>query len=429
MGEENLTEIVTRVVLQLALILVAAKVFGEICIRFLHIPPVLGELAAGVVIGPFALGGMAIGPMEPWFPLHESGLKNPFDVVPHEIYVIGQVASVVLLFVAGLETDLKQFLRFAGPATLVAVGGVVAPFALGVFATILMGFADSVTDPVALFMGAIMTATSVGITARVLADMGRLNSPEGTTVIAAAVLDDIAGILVLAMVVAMSTTGAVSAGSLGFIALKAIGFWVGLTVVSLAASRWIFRALDGFRVSGATLALALALALAAAALAEKAGLAMIIGAYSMGLALSVTPLRHRIEESLMGVYHILVPVFFVVMGMLVDVTVMKEALLFGIVLTLLAVVGKVVGAGAPALLGGFNLRGGWRIGLGMLPRGEVALIIAGVGLARQVISGPEFGVAIMMTVVTTVMAPVLLVPAFKGNAPGTRKAPEPASPH
>ena len=131
----------------------------------------------------------------------------------------------------------------------------------------------------------------------------------------------------------------------------------------------------------------------------------------------------------MGVYHILVPVFFVVMGMLVDVTVMKEALLFGIVLTLLAVVGKVVGAGAPALLGGFNLRGGWRIGLGMLPRGEVALIIAGVGLARQVISGPEFGVAIMMTVVTTVMAPVLLVPAFKGNAPGTRKAPEPASPH
>ncbi len=429
MGEENLTEIVTRVVLQLALILVAAKVFGEICIRYLHIPPVLGELAAGVVIGPFALGGMAIGPMEPWFPLHESGLTNPFHAVPHEIYVIGQVASVVLLFVAGLETDLKQFLRFAGPATLVAVGGVVAPFALGVFATILMGFADSVTDPVALFMGAIMTATSVGITARVLADLGRLNSPEGTTVIAAAVLDDIAGILVLTIVVAMSTTGAVSAGSLGFIALKAVGFWVGLTVVSLATSRWIFRAVEGFRVPGATLSLALALALGAAALAEMAGLAMIIGAYSIGLALSVTPLRRRIGESLMGVYHVLVPVFFVVMGMLVDITAMEGALLFGVVLTLLAVVGKVVGAGAPALLGGFNLRGGWRIGLGMLPRGEVALIIAGVGLARHVITGPEFGVAIMMTVVTTVLAPVLLVPAFKGNAPGTRKAPEPASPH
>ena len=429
MEPHNLTELVTHIVLQLALILVAAKVFGEISVRFLHIPPVLGELAAGVVIGPFALGGMALGPMEPWFPLHESGLADPFLAVPREIYVIGQVASVVLLFVAGLETDLRQFLRFAGPATLVAVGGVAAPFALGVFATIAMGFADSVTDPVALFMGAIMTATSVGITARVLADMRRLNSPEGTTVIAAAVLDDIAGILVLTIVVAMSTTGAVSAGSLGFIALKAIGFWLGLTVVSLVASQWIFRAVEEFRVPGATLALALALALGAAALAEMAGLAMIIGAYSIGLALSVTPLRHRIEESIMGVYHFLVPVFFVVMGMLVDVTAMEEALLFGVVLTLLAIVGKVVGAGAPALLGGFNLRGGWRIGLGMLPRGEVALIIAGVGLARHVITGPEFGVAIMMTVVTTVLAPVLLVPAFKGEAPGTRKAPVPSSHH
>ena len=421
MEPENLTEIVTRIIFQLAVILLAAKVAGEVCIRYLRVPPVLGELAAGVAIGPFALGALQIGGVGPLFPVPHGALGDPFQAIPREIYVIGQMASVVLLFTAGLETDLKQFLRFAGPATLVALGGLILPFSFGVAATVVMGFATGFMDPVALFMGAIMTATSVGITARVLADLGRLNTPEGTTIIAAAVLDDVVGILVLSMVVALATTGVVSASALGLIAVRAIGFWLGLTAVILLTSGWIFRTLMGFRVPGATLALTLALALAAAALAEQAGLAMIIGAYSVGLALSSTPLRQRIEESLMGVYHALVPVFFVVMGMLVDLGAMQGTLLFGLVLTLLAIVGKIVGSGGFALLGGFNRRGAWRIGLGMLPRGEVALIIAGIGLARGVIGVQEFGVAIMMTLVTTVLAPVLLVPAFRGDRPGTRR--------
>ena len=126
----------------------------------------------------------------------------------------------------------------------------------------------------------------------------------------------------------------------------------------------------------------------------------------------------------MGVYHALVPVFFVVMGMLVDLGAMQGALVFGVVLTLLAIVGKVVGSGGLALFGGFNRRGAWRIGLGMLPRGEVALIIAGIGLTRNVIGVQEFGVAIMMTVATTVLATVLLVPAFRGESSGTRRAKE-----
>ena len=267
-----------------------------------------------------------------------------------------------------------------------------------------------------------MTATSVGITARVLADMNRLRSPEGTTIIAAAVVDDVLGILLLTMVVAVSDGGQVSLGELGTVGAKAIGFWIALTGLTLLAAHWIFRILAWFQVSGSMLALAVALALMAAALAESVGLAMIIGAYSVGLALSPTPLARSIHEPIMGVYHTLVPIFFVVMGMLVDVTAMGDALLFGLVLTLLAIVGKVVGCGLPAMLTGFNPRGAWRIGVGMMPRGEVALIIAGAGLAHSVIDVQEFGVAIMMTAATTLLAPVLLGPAFRMGGSGLRQA-------
>jgi Kef-type K+ transport system membrane component KefB len=147
---------------------------------------------------------------------------------------------------------------------------------------------------------------------------------------------------------------------------------------------------------------------------------MIIGAYSVGLGLSGTSLSRVIEENLMGVYHFMVPIFFVVMGMLVDVSAMGGVLGFGAVLTGLAIVSKLVGSGVPALAVGFNNRGAWRVGLGMLPRGEVALIIAGIGLSRGVIEQDVFGVAIMMTVVTTLIAPILLVPAFRDGKSGRR---------
>ena len=421
MEAEHLAEHVTRIVLQLALILLAAKAAGEVCERYLKIPPVLGELATGVIIGPFALGGMDLGPLGTLFELSEEASTNPLSTVPRELWVIGQVAAVILLFVAGLETDLKQFLRYAGPASAVAAGGVILPFTLGVVATVLVGGADGFGDPLALFMGAILTATSVGITARVLADLGRLNTPEGVTIIGGAVIDDVLGILILTVVVGIADTGGASLGQVAQVAGKAIGFWVALTGITLIAAKWIYRVLGAFRVAGAPLALALALALLGAGLAETAGLAMIIGAYSVGLALSLTPLRRLIEEPLMGLYHGLVPVFFVVMGMLVDIRAMDDALVFGLVLTALAIVGKVLGSGVPAAATGFTPLGAWRIGLGMLPRGEVALIIAGIGLSRQVIDADVFGVAILMTVVTTLLAPILLVPAFRRGTPGTRR--------
>ncbi|MBI4232839.1 MAG: cation:proton antiporter [Chloroflexi bacterium] len=420
--EQDITEQITRLVFQLAIILAAAKLAGEVCDRFFKVPPVLGELVAGVVIGPYALGGLHLGPVGPLFQGAREAGANPISVLPTSLYAIAQVGAVVLLFAAGMETDLKQFLRYAGPASVVAAGGVLVPFALGATATVWFGFGHGFTDPVPLFMGAILTATSVGITARVLSDLHRLGTPEGVTVLAAAVVDDVLGILVLTIVVGIAATGHVTLGQVALVGGKAIGFWVALTGLGILASGLISRALGAFRVTGAAVALALALAFLAAGLAQSVGLAMIIGAYSIGLALSGTELARRIEGAMHGVYYALVPVFFVAMGMLVDLSAMRGALVFGGVITALAIVGKVFGCGLPALGLGFNLRGAWRIGLGMLPRGEVALIVAGVGLAQEVIDTEIFGVSIMMTAVTTLVAPILLVPVFRRGGPGTRAA-------
>lgn len=421
--EHDLTELITRVALQLSVILIAAKLAGEICERWLKVPPVLGELLAGVLIGPHLLGGMRFGPFGPLFP--EALQANDTVAVPTEVYAFAQIAAVLLLFMAGLETNLAQFLRYAGPASLVALGGVVLPFLLGAGITVGMGFApQGFADPHALFMGAVLTATSVGITARVLADLHRLNTPEGVTVMAAAVIDDVLGILVLTIVVGIADRGSISVSQVALVGGKAIGFWLALTGIGILVAMRVGRFLEGFKLEGAAAALAVALGLLGAFLAESVGLAMIIGAYSVGLALSRAPLAHRITPTLMGAYHLLVPVFFVVMGTLVDIRALGGAIGFGLLITAAAFVGKVVGCGLPALGLGFTERGALRIGVGMLPRGEVALIVAGVGLTRGVVSNEMFSVAVLMTVVTTLVAPIWLVPLFQRGGSGLRKAPK-----
>jgi len=420
----GVTELVMQFVLQLGVIVIAAKVCGELVERYLKQPGVLGELAAGIIIGPYALGGLIHLPG-----MHEALFQaNPGAELPvsNQLWAVAQLAAVILLFMAGLETDLPRFLRYAGPATVVAVGGVILPFVLGVAATVVMGHADSAMSGEALFVGSIMVATSVGITARVLSDIHKLDTPEGVTILGAAVVDDVLGIMVLAIVVGLARTGVFDWGAAGFTFLKAGGFYVVFMAVGLAVAKHIARLLDWFKSRGATIAVAVALAFLAAAVAEMFGLAMIIGAYAMGLVLSDTKLAHYLEENLKSVYDLLVPIFFCVLGMLVDIGAMREAIVFGLVLTALAIVTKIVGCGLPALTVGFNPRGAWRIGIGMMPRGEVALIVAGVGIAEGIIDQAVFGVAILMTIVTTMVAPIVLVPAFQRGGPGRRgKEPTP----
>ncbi len=415
--------VVAELILLLSIILIAAKIGGEVSERYLKIPPVLGELGAGILISPFLLGGIH------WFggsPIFELPHEGNLPVEP-QLFFIAQVAAVVLLFEAGLETDRPQFIKYIRPATAVAAGGVFLPFAMGFAATVVLGFAsmDSIQDMIpAMFVGAIMTATSVGITARVLADIRRLDSPEGVTVLAGAVVDDVLGIIILAIVVGIAEEGTVTASSIGVIFLKAVGFWLGLMIIGSIVARYISQLVLWFKSAGGAVALALALAFVASAVAEiYFGLAMIIGAYTIGLALSSTELKHQIEQPMRQINNFMVPIFFVVIGMQVDFTAfgagdtsLASAVVFAVVLTLFAVISKIVGSGVPALFVGFNRIGAWRVALGMLPRGEVALIVAGIGLTSGVIGQDIFGVSIVMTVVTTVLAPVFLIPAFRGGS-------------
>lgn len=434
---ESPLEIVAELILLLAVILVAAKIGGEIFERYLKIPAVLGELVSGIIISPFALGGIrffdAFGPIfhVPEILEEHAGqlelVESTLPVEP-ELFFVAQLAAVILLFEAGLETNRAQFIRWVRPASAVALGGVVVPFLLGFFATIMFGFAsmDSITDAVpALFVGAIMTATSVGITARVLADIRHLDSPEGVTVLAAAVIDDVLGIIILAVVVGIADEGSVTVSSILIIFAKAFGFWLGLTIIGSLVANHISRIVLWFKGVGAHVGMALALAFVAAGVAEIGfGLAMIIGSYTLGLALSNTELKHEIEGPMRQVNNFLMPIFFGVIGMQADFSAfggedsdatLATAIGFAVVLSLFGIISKLGGSGLPALAVGFNRIGAWRVASGMLPRGEVALIVAGIGLTSGVIGRDVFGVAIVMTVVTTILAPILLVPAFRGG--------------
>jgi Kef-type K+ transport system membrane component KefB len=412
------------VVLELAVIIISGRLVGSLFKRYLHLPRVLGELCAGMIIGPYALGRLIHVPgLGPLFPLL-SGLMP----VSSELQALGAVASIILLFLAGLETDLTMFVRYSVVGTLVGLAGVVFSFALGDLSAVWFGLADSFLDPQALFLGTVSTATSVGITARVMTERNQVDSPEGVTIMAAAVLDDVLGIIILAIVVGISRVGdgggSVDWGQIALIAVKALGFWLGCTAVAVLSARRVSRLLKISHNPSTIASLAFGLALLLAGISEMAGLAMIIGAYIMGLSLSRTDLAHFLQEQLHGLYEFLVPVFFCVMGMLVDFSAMRGVVVFGLVYSVLAVAAKVGGCALLAYVARFNLRGSLRVGLGMLPRGEVALIVAAIGLSARVIDASFFGVAIMMTLITTLLAPPLLILAFEGGS-GLRAGAEP----
>ena len=424
---EGVLHRVMLIVFQLSLIVLAAKIGGEFTERYLKQPGVLGELVAGILISPYLFGKFIHLPMVgKIFPLPAPGSFEAANnlPIPFTVYAIAQIAAVILLFMAGLETDLQSFIKYGLASTLCAVGGVVFPLITGMWLAVIGGFAEHLLDPAAMFLGAMMVATSVGITARILTEIRKLDTPEGVTILGGAVVDDVLGILVLAIVLgvarAESNGMGIDLGAIGMTALKAVGIWLGLMAFFLTFRNPIARFLEWFRSPGAAYALAVSICLFASAVAETFGLAMIIGAYVVGLAFSATKIKHYLEESLFGIYHALVPVFFVVLGMMVDMDKMVHTWKFGIIVSLVAIVTKLFGAGLPAMAVGFNFRGAMRIGVGMIPRGEVALIVAGVGLTAGAINQEIFGLSIMMTVVTTLVAPIALVPIFQKGGTGLR---------
>ncbi len=416
--------------LQLGVILFAARLGGMLFER-LQLPSVLGELFSGVIIGPGLLGAMPL----PGFPhglfhLDSSVAIGSFAVSP-ELYGICTLASIVLLFLVGLETDIKLLMRYSLVSSLVGSGGVILSFVLGNLTTVLLspfffGYQLGVMDPPCILLGVISTATSVGITARVLSECRKLESPEGVTILASAVVDDVLGIILLAVgmgVISASTGGSIHWGSIGLIAAKAFGVWIAATIIGLTLARRISNLLKTFQHRTVIAVMALGLAILLAGLFEEVGLAMIIGAYVMGLSLSGTDLTHVIQEKLHVLHVLLVPVFFSVMGMMVDVQTLAspKVLLLGAAFTLVGTLGKIIGCGLPAMCSGFNARGALRIGIGMLPRGEVTLIIAGAGIATGLLTPDLFGVVVFMTFAAALAAPPALIASFRHPASGLRK--------
>lgn len=422
----GMTHIMMHLMLQLAIIIISAKIGGYLFQHFLKMPSVLGELVSGMIIGPYALGSLINLPgLGPLFAEVTVG-GTPF-AASIQLNGISSIAAIILLFLAGLETDLATFMRYSVVGSLVGFGGLIAAFSLGDLCAV--WFYPGVhhfMDPTALFLGVISVATSVGITARILAEKKKMASPEGVTILAGAVFDDVFGIIILAIVTGLanaSTGGAIHWGQISLIALKAIGVFIVATTIGLLFAPKLTALLKQSKSKEMIVACCFGVALLIAGLMEMAGLAMIIGAYITGLALSRTDLVYEIEENMQGIYNLLVPIFFCVMGMMVNFAKIATpaVLTFGAVYSLLAIASKVIGCGLPAYCTGFNLRGSLRIGLGMLPRGEVALIVAGVGLANGVIDQSIFGVSILMTMITTMLAPPLLVKSFEGGI-GLRKA-------
>ena len=454
------TEEMMFLVLQIGIIIFAAKVGGAIA-SMMKLPSILGELAAGIVIGPWALGGIGFCP-DMFNGLFKDGLfhgaalremaahGHTFDATSPALYGIATLASIILLFLSGLETNLKMFLKYSFVGSMVGVGGVLVSFAFGdlcavwllpqffeTFADLKsMPLAQAITQAAPLYMGIMSTATSVGITARILSEKKKMDSEEGTTIMAGAVIDDVLGLIVLAIgngIIAANVgakaaaegaaAGGMDWGNIGLVALKAFGVWLGATAIGVLAARYIAKFLKRCFKSPVVIAtMAFGLALVLAGFFEMMGLAMIIGAYVMGLALSRTDLKHPITEMLTPVYTFLVPVFFCAMGMMVDMSALcsKPVLIFGGIYTALAVLAKVLGCMIPSMCCGFNFLGGLRIGAGMVPRGEVALIIAGIGLSAGYLTQEIFGIGILMTLVTTVVAPPALVGLFAPKAKGVR---------
>jgi len=392
----------------LALILIFSKVFGELAERIKQ-PSVLGELVAGIILGGSVL---AIVPSV-------AGMAGY-----NTFHLLAEVGVAILLFEIGLETDLKDLIKVGFTSMLVAIVGVIVPFALG-FASILVfekyGMLGNV-DPnftilIAITAGATLTATSVGITARVLSDMNRLQSGEAKIILGAAVIDDILGLIILGVVsglIESSESGigvSVSAASVGIIFLKAFGFLFAAIIIGNLISKRLFNLVEKMRVRGVLLLSALSFAFIFAYLASLVGLAPIVGAFAAGLVLANTNQFKSIEERLKPVSDFFTPIFFIMVGAAVDVSVfnpfVKEnipILLIALILFIVAVVGKLV-SGFAVLQKGIKKS---VVAVGMIPRGEVGLIFAQMGLTYGIFTSELFSAVTVMVMLTTFIAPPLL---------------------
>lgn len=371
----------------LLIIILVARLAAELAER-IKIPAVLGEIVAGIIIGPSVLG--LIDPIK------------HLDVADM-VLLLGEIGVILLLFQVGLEMDLGEMAKVGKPAFVVAIIGVAVPFAAG------FGVAASFGEDtkVALFIGAALTATSVGITARVLGDLRALALRESRIVLGAAVADDVLGLVILTVVVKVVTEGSISAGVVFETIGSAVGFLLITGLLAIYVIPRLFKRIDRLAKSATTIvSVAFALTLAFSLLANQAKLAFIIGAFMAGLAVGRSPQHERIAEGLNPLGHIFIPVFFASIGINADLKAMFQpsVLALAVSLTVVAIIGKLVAGLGIGRSGGDKLL----VGIGMMPRGEVGLIFASIGLSKGVLDDELYGALLLMVLVTTLITPPLI---------------------
>lgn len=389
-----------QTIIGVGILLFAAKLMAELFHR-LKLPIVLGELLAGMIVGPFALGSFLVYDGQPL-------LK-----IDGELKILGEIGAIVILFIAGLEVTPKEFLRGGKASFVVGICGVVVPFFVGFVVFGFFGF-DALQS---MLIATALTATSIAISIQVLREFGKLQTPEARLIIGAAIVDDILAIAVLSVVSSLGTGTegvlAIDPVNVIFVILQVLGFFAALLIGSVII---IPRIVHGkfWKAEGSVEAIATALFFGAAALAGSIGLSPIVGAFAVGMALSSTKVFEKIEEYISKLGLIFAPLFFAFIGAQVDFRgINAEILMLSGIMIVIAVGTKLFGCGLPAMIFLKDKKKSMQVGIGMISRGEVGLIVAGIGVASGVLTQSVYSTIVFMVAVTTIITPLWLKSSYK----------------
>jgi Kef-type K+ transport system membrane component KefB len=392
-----------HVMISLGILLFAAKLMAELFHR-IKLPIVLGELLAGIIVGPFALGALPLVDGEPLVVLDET------------IRHIGEIAAVVILFIAGLEITPREFLRGGAAAFTVGSLGVVVPFFVGYYAFAAFG----IEALQSILIATALTATSIAISIQVLTELGKMQSKEARLILGAAIVDDILAIAVLSVVVSMVQTGNTQPAifDIVFLIMQVLGTFAAILVVSVLVIPRILHTEKLWKSKGSLEGIVTAAFFAAAGIAAFLGLSPIVGAFAIGMAVASTRIIKQVHEYVDKLQIIFAPLFFAIIGAQVDLRGVNLDVLFlaGIIIAI-AVITKLIGCGLPSLLFLKDRPRSMRVGIGMVSRGEVGLIVAGVGVSSGALTNNIYTAVIIMVAATTIITPIWLKVAYKKESP------------
>ncbi|MEK0320122.1 MAG: cation:proton antiporter [Nitrosopumilus sp.] len=394
-----------QIIIGVGILLFSAKIMAELFVR-LKLPIVLGELLAGMIIGPFALGSLLVLNGEPLL------------TIGSEIRVLGEIGAIVILFIAGLEMTPREFIRGGKASFTVGTLGVVIPFFAGLVVFQMFGF-DALQS---MMIATALTATSIAISVQVLSEFGKIKTREARLIISAAVVDDILAIAILSVVSSLATgEGGIDQLDITDVTitiLKVLGFFAVMLIVSVVIlPRIITPRL--WKAKGSIEGVATASFFGAAALAGAIGLSPIVGAFAVGMALSTSKVFDKIEHYASKIGLIFAPLFFSIIGAQVDLRAVNlEILMLSGVMIVIAVVTKYFGCGLPAWFFLKNKKQGMRVGIGMISRGEVGLIVAGVGISSGVLTSDVYSTIVLMVVATTIITPIWLKIDYRKDKKG-----------